>query len=101
MVRMPGGDGMLSKTRTSAFPLTETPVLASGPMISGYGTPESELTIRHIEPEVARGNPPAVITGGKIPRIVPVSGGPAAPGVTTTVQPIVTGDPGIFSSLGG
>jgi hypothetical protein len=36
------------------------------------------------------------MTGGRMPRIVPVSGGPAAPGVIITEQPMLTGGPGIF-----
>jgi hypothetical protein len=97
MVKIPGGEGMLSNTRTNGRPPTLTPLLAIGPMTSGYGKPHTELIIKHSEPVVASGIPLAVITGGKIPTIVPVSGGPEAPGVTTTVQPIVTGDPGIHS----
>jgi hypothetical protein len=84
MERMPGGDGMKSPTRTSGCPATDTPVLASGPITSGYGKPQTELIIKHSEPEVANGIPPAVMKGGNMPRIVPVSGGPEAPGVTTT-----------------
>jgi hypothetical protein len=64
-------------------------------MGKGYGIPDNELTIRQMEPDVARGNPLAVINGGRIVMIVPVSGGPAAPGVITTAAPIVTGGPGI------
>jgi hypothetical protein len=86
---------MLSPTRTSGCPPTLTPVLARGPMTSGYGKPQTELIMRHIEPAVASGIPPAVMTGGKMARIVPASGGPDAPGVTLTMQPIVTGGPGI------
>ena len=77
---MPGGVGMLSTIRTSARPLTRTPVLASGPIISGYGTPLTELIIMQIEPLVANGIPPAVMNGGSTVMIVPLSGGPAAPG---------------------
>jgi hypothetical protein len=47
------------------------------------------------EPVVARGMPLAVITGGKMAVIVPVSGTIAAPGVRITMQPILTGGPGI------
>jgi len=54
----------------------------------------------HSEPLVASGIPLAVMTGGKMLTIVPVSGAPAAPGVMMTVQPIVTGDPGMANSLG-
>jgi hypothetical protein len=51
--------------------------------------------MRHIDPLVASGIPPAVIKGGNITRMLPVSGGPDAPGLTITMAPIVTGDPGI------
>ena len=95
IVRIPGGLGMLSPIRTNAWPVTVTPVLASGPITSGYGNPQTELIMRHMEFEVARGIPPAVIAGGRTTRIAPVSGGPDAPGETITEQPIVTGDPGI------
>lgn len=74
----------MSPIRTSARPPTLTPLDASGPMTSGYGKPHTELIIRHNEPEVAKGMPPAVITGGKMPSIVPMSGGPEAPGVIMT-----------------
>jgi hypothetical protein len=93
--KMPGGVGMRSPMRTSARPLTVTPLLANGPMTSGYGNPHTELIIRHIEPAVASGIPAAVITGGKMAMIVPISGGPDAPGVIITEHPIVTGGPGI------
>jgi hypothetical protein len=56
------------------------------------------LIIKQMEPAVANGIPPAVMTGGMMPTIVPVSGGPEAPGVTMTLQPTVTGHPGINSS---
>jgi hypothetical protein len=94
-VRMPGGVGMTSPIRTSERPPTFTPLLARGPIGSGYGKPHTELIIMHSEPEVASGIPPARMTGGKMPTIVPVSGGPEAPGVIITMQPIVTGGPGI------
>ena len=90
---------MLSPIRTSGLP-TMTPVLASGPMTKGYGKPQTELIMRHMEPAVASGIPPAVTTGGRINMIVPVSGGPDAPGVTVTMQPIVTGGPGIYPRYG-
>jgi hypothetical protein len=48
----------------------------------------------HSDPVVASGIPPAVTVGGKMVTIVPVSGGPDAPGVRMTLQPIVTGGPG-------
>src|SRR5712691_9923958 len=95
IVRMPGGLGMLSPMRTSACPLTLTPVLANGPITSGYGKPQTELIIRQMEPDVASGIPLAVMNGGSTTRMAPVSGGPDAPGLTITEHPIVTGDPGI------
>ena len=48
-----------------------------------------------IEPAVASGIPPAVMNGGKTTMIVPVSGGPDAPGLTITIAPMLTGGPGI------
>jgi hypothetical protein len=68
-------------------------------MTSGYGTPLSELTIEQIEPEPARGSPPVVTKGGRMPTITPISGAPVAPGVTITMQPIDTGGPGIGVTL--
>jgi len=50
-----------------------------------------------IEPLVARGNPFAMMNGGKTAMIVPVSGGPDAPGLTITIVPMLTGGPGISS----
>jgi hypothetical protein len=101
MIRMPGGVGMRSARRTRPRPPTVTPLLATGPIGSGYGTPVTELIIKQIDPVVANGIPPAVISGGKMPRMVPVSGGPAAPGVIITEQPMLTGGPGIFSGFSG
>src|SRR5687768_812740 len=98
-VRIPGGLGMLSPIRTSPLPATVTPVLASGPITSGYGTPQTELTIKQMEPAVARGMPFAAMNGGRIIKTVPESGGPEAPGLTITIAPIVTGDPGIRGSF--
>lgn len=92
---MPGGDGIRSPTLSNARPETVTPVDAKGPMVSGYGTPVSELIMVHIDPVVASGMPPAVISGGKIVIIVPESGAPAAPGVTITAAPRDTGGPGM------
>jgi hypothetical protein len=100
IVRIPGGLGMLSPIRTKASPPTVIPVLASGPITIGYGNPQTELIMRHKEPAVAKGIPPAVTTGGRISMIVPISGGPDAPGVTVTMQPIVTGGPGIDPPYG-
>src|SRR5207248_433103 len=94
-VSTPGGEGMLSPRRTSPIPLTSTPLLPSGPITSGYGTPETELTIWQIEPATASGIPLAVTAVCGIWTITPLSGGPAAPGVTTTAQPMETGGPGI------
>jgi hypothetical protein len=58
------------------------------------------LIIRQIEFAVASGMPPAVMNGGRTTRIVPLSGGPEAPGVTNTEQPIVTGGPGMQAPYG-
>jgi hypothetical protein len=58
-------------------------------------TPETELTIKQRDPAVARGIPFTVIEGGNMVMIVPISGGPEAPGVIITDAPMVTGDPGI------
>src|SRR5712692_7846740 len=43
--------------------------------------------------------PLAVMNGGRITRMLPVSGGPDAPGLTITIVPIVTGGPGIAAPL--
>lgn len=51
------------------------------------------------EPLVASGIPFAVINGGNTTMIVPVSGGPDAPGLTITIAPMLTGGPGMSSSL--
>jgi hypothetical protein len=67
----------------------------SGPIGNVYGTPETELTIMQTEPGTASGIPLAVGPPGVITVMVPVSGGPATPGETTTEHPIVTGGPGI------
>ena len=98
IVKMPGGVGIRSPSRTNERPVTFTPVLAIGPMTKGYGTPVSELIIVQIDPLVARGNPFAVMTGGRTVIIVPISGTPVAPGVITTAAPIETGGPGILFS---
>ena len=47
-----------------------------------------------IEPEVASGIPLAVMTGGITAMMVPVSGGPDAPGLIITIAPMLTGGPG-------
>src|SRR5688500_3745613 len=54
-----------------------------------------------IEPAVASGIPLAMMTGGMITIMVPVSGGPDAPGLTITIAPILTGGPGISISYAG
>ena len=95
IVNTPGPDGIASPTRTNGWPLIFTWLGDSGPMGNGYGTPESELTIRQVEPHMASGIPLAVGPPGGIIVIVPVSGGPAAPGASETEHPIVTGGPGI------
>jgi hypothetical protein len=51
-----------------------------------------------IDPAVASGIPLAVMTGGIMAMIVPVSGGPDAPGLTITIAPMLTGGPGISFS---
>ena len=76
-------------------------MLASGPMTNGYGKPHTELIIMQSDPLVASGIPLAVITGGKIAMIEPVSGGPDAPGLTITIAPILTGGPGMFPHYAG
>jgi hypothetical protein len=60
----------------------------------------TEFIIMQRDPAVASGIPFTVIAGGKMVMIVPISGGPAAPGVIITDAPMVTGDPGIFFSSG-
>ena len=99
MVSIPGGVGMLSPILTRALPVTLTPVLAKGPITSGYGKPQTEFTIMQIEPAVASGIPLAVMTGGMTAMMVPVSGGPDAPGLTITIAPMLTGGPGILRAL--
>src|SRR5579871_3062125 len=91
----PGPDGIWSPTRTSAVPLMVTHVEPPAPMGSGYGTPETELTIWQMLPTVASGCPLAVTIDWRMTLTKPESGGPAAPGVNTTAQPIETGGPGI------
>jgi len=51
-----------------------------------------------IEPAVASGIPLAMMTGGMTAMMVPVSGGPDAPGLTITIAPMLTGGPGISFS---
>lgn len=51
-----------------------------------------------IDPLVASGIPLAMMTGGMMTMIVPVSGGPEAPGLTITIAPMLTGGPGMRSS---
>lgn len=94
IVSIPGGVGILSPILTSALPVTLTPVLANGPITSGYGKPHTELIIMQIEPAVASGIPLAVMTGGMTAMMVPVSGGPDAPGLIMTIAPMLTGGPG-------
>src|SRR5262245_37003894 len=60
-----------------------------------YGAPLTELTIMQIEPMTASGMPFAVTMAWGMTVITPLSGAPAAPGDSTTVQPMDTGDPGI------
>jgi hypothetical protein len=70
------------------------------PIGSGYGTPDTEFTIWQMLPTVASGIPDAVATVCVITLMKPLSGGPAAPGLSTTAHPIETGDPGISVSSG-
>jgi hypothetical protein len=96
IVSMPEPERIESPTRTSPWPSTVTPVEAPRlPIGSGYGAPETELTIWQIDPAVASGIPDAVTVACRIVRITPLSGAPAAPGERTTAQPMVTGGPGI------
>src|SRR5262245_16722860 len=67
-------------------------------MGSGYGTPDTEFTIWQMLPDVASGMPPAVAMVWVTATITPESGGPAAPGLSTTAHPIETGGPGIGAS---
>src|SRR6185295_12702094 len=96
IISTPGPDGIMSPIRTSPVPLIRTDVDPPAPIGSGYGTPDNEFTIWQTLPTVASGIPPAVTTACVITLMNPESGGPAAPGVNTTAQPIVTGGPGIF-----
>lgn len=96
MVITPGPEGIASPTRTSGWPLIRTWLGVSGPIGNVYGTPETELIIMQTEPGMASGIPFAVGPPGGMTVIVPVSGGPAIPGETTTEHPILTGGPGIF-----
>src|SRR5437016_5201580 len=91
----PGGEGIWSPIRTSAMPLMVTPVLPNGPITNGYGAPLTEFTIWQMEPATASGIPPAVTAACGMETITPESGAPAAPGVTITAHPILTGGPGI------
>src|SRR5579884_1167958 len=52
-----------------------------------------------MDPATASGIPLAVTMPCGMDRMTPESGAPAAPGVTITAHPIVTGGPGIFKSL--
>src|SRR5688572_5155084 len=63
-----------------------------------YGTPETEFTSCAIDPAVASGIPPAIRNVAGTLTMTPLSGGPAAPGVSTTAHPIETGGPDIRSS---
>src|SRR5687768_922288 len=67
----------------------------SEPIVSGYGAPDTEFTIWQSEPVVASGWPTAVTVLCSTLVMRPLSGGPAAPGETTTAQPMVTGGPGM------
>jgi hypothetical protein len=93
---MPGPDGIMSPIRTRPVPVIDTEVDPPAPIGSGYGTPETEFTIWHTLPTVASGCPLAFTTAWVITLMNPESGGPAAPGLSTTAQPIETGGPGII-----
>jgi hypothetical protein len=60
IVKIPGGLGIMSPIRTNAIPAIITPLLPKGPIISGYGNPQTELIIKQSELPVASGIPPAV-----------------------------------------
>jgi hypothetical protein len=62
-----------------------------------YGAPDTEFTMEHNEPATATGIPETVTLVWGMTTITPLSGGPAAPGVTITAHPIETGGPGIFT----
>jgi hypothetical protein len=87
IVIMPGGVGMLSPILTRDLPPAMTPLLARGPIGNIYGKPHTELIIMHSDPVVAKGKPLAVMTGGNMTMIVPISGGPDAPGEIITMAP--------------
>lgn len=93
----PGPDGIWSPMRTSGWPEIVIPLEPPGPIGSGYGAPETELIIWQIEPLVASGCPFAVTFVCSTVVMTPLSGGPAAPGVRTTEQPMLTGAPGILT----
>jgi len=62
-----------------------------------YGAPDTEFTIEHKEPATAIGIPDTVTLLCGMSTITPLSGGPAAPGLTMTAHPIETGGPDIFT----
>src|SRR5262245_33830383 len=94
MLSTPGPDGIRSPMRTSAWPSIlnelEPP---PGPIGSGYGAPLTEFTIWQMLPTVASGCPFAVTVACVMTLMIPLSGGPAAPGLRTTAQPMLTGGP--------
>jgi hypothetical protein len=84
--------GIRSPIRTRLIPLILIPVLHPvGRITKGYGAPVTEFVIWQIEPLTARGIPAADAIACGTETIIPESGGPAAPGVRITEQPIVTG----------
>jgi hypothetical protein len=56
------------------------------------------LTIWQIDPEVASGMLPAVTVACSTVVMIPLSGAPATPGVTSTAHPMLTGGPGIVGT---
>jgi hypothetical protein len=85
--------------RTSGCPAMVTEVdPPTLPIGSGYGTPETELTIWQMEPAVASGRPEAAALLCSTDTITPESGGPDAPGLRSTAQPMETGGPDIVVS---
>jgi hypothetical protein len=96
---IPGPEGIVSPIRTRAIPLIFTEPEPPGPMGSGYGTPDTEFTIWQMLVITANGMPFAVANVCGIVVMTPLSGGPAAPGLTITAQPMETGAPGIVDPL--
>lgn len=97
-VSIPGPDGMLSPIRTNGWPWMATPVDAPiDPIGSVYGAPDTELTMLHNDPATASGIPAASTALCGMVVMTPLSGAPAAPGLTMTAHPTVTGGPDIIT----